>query len=143
MYLLIILSWSMAHRSIPIHLFTIPRPDTMPRGPRSHLEWAWQLEQLGGADGAGDVGGAATTPSTSTTTIISFETRILTAATATTSVMGIPTGNTIRSIVAALLIATKLRQTGLAVRPAEIRWPTGSLMLGARLAGREAIWAAI
>jgi hypothetical protein len=89
------------------------------------------------------VGGAATTPSTSTTTIISFETRILTAATATTSVMGIPIGSTIRSIVAALLIATKLRQTGLAVRPAEIRWPTGSLMLGARLAGREAIWAAI
>ena len=59
---------------------------------------------LGAAVGAGGVIGAATTASTSTITIISIETRTLTAATATTSVMGTPAGSTIRSIAAALLI---------------------------------------
>src|SRR6266403_1003138 len=65
------------------------------------------------------------------------------AATATTSVTGTPAGSIIRSIAAALRIATKLRQTGLVVRLAEIRWPTVRLRPGTRLAGRAAIWPAI
>src|SRR5580692_5343035 len=100
MYLPMILTWCMAHRFIPIPPFTIRRRATTRREWRSRLELDWLLERLGAAAGAGGADGAATTTSTSTTTIISFGTRILTAATATTlvveSVMGIPIGNTIR-----------------------------------------------
>src|SRR6267142_1265327 len=143
MFLPMILTRCMAHRFIPTLPFTIRLPAITRREWRSHLESDSLLERLGAAVGAGGAGGAATTTSTSTTTIISFGTRILTAATATTSVTGTPTGSTIRSIAAALRIATKLRQTGLAVRHAETLWPTVRLRPGTRLAGRAAIWPAI
>ena len=57
--------------------------------------------------------------------------------------METPAGSTIRNIAAALHIGTEPQQTGLAVRHAEIRWPTVRLRPETRLAGRAAIWPAI
>src|SRR5579863_4179370 len=137
MSLPMILTRFMAHRFIPILPFTIHLQAITPRGWRSHLELDWRSARHGGAVvGAGGAGGAGTT-STSTTIIISFGTRILTAATATTLGTGtahrisrlagmetwaeIPIGVTIRNIVAVLLIGTELPQIGSVVRHAESR----------------------